>query len=104
MRCGPLSAGSKKQPRWLWEALDHQTGQILAYVFGRREDREAHSLAASPPTPEERPSYGRTESEQTCTLSPSNTRRSFAPDYRRVRSLRLRAGGRPRRATPPPSR
>ena len=22
--------GSKKQPRWLWEALDHQTGRIVA--------------------------------------------------------------------------
>jgi IS1 transposase len=31
--------GSKKQPRWLWEALDHHTGRILAYIFGRREDR-----------------------------------------------------------------
>jgi insertion element IS1 protein InsB len=31
--------GSKKQPRWLWEALDHHTGRVLAYVFGRREDR-----------------------------------------------------------------
>jgi insertion element IS1 protein InsB len=31
--------GNKKTPRWLWEALDHQTGRVLAYVFGRREDR-----------------------------------------------------------------
>ena len=31
--------GSKKQPRWLWEALDHQTGRIVAYTFGRRADR-----------------------------------------------------------------
>jgi insertion element IS1 protein InsB len=31
--------GHKKQPRWLWGALDHQTGRILAYVFGRREDQ-----------------------------------------------------------------
>jgi insertion element IS1 protein InsB len=30
--------GHKKQPRWLWGALDHQTGRMLAYVFGRRED------------------------------------------------------------------
>jgi insertion element IS1 protein InsB len=30
---------SKKQPRWLWEALDHQTGRIVAYTFGRRADR-----------------------------------------------------------------
>jgi hypothetical protein len=29
--------GRKKQPRWLWEALDHQMGRVLAYVFGRRE-------------------------------------------------------------------
>ena len=31
--------GSKKQPRWLWEALDYHTGRVLVYVFGRREDR-----------------------------------------------------------------
>jgi insertion element IS1 protein InsB len=31
--------GGKTKPRWLWEALDHQTGRILAYVFGRREDQ-----------------------------------------------------------------
>jgi len=31
--------GCKQHPRWLWGALDHQTGRILAYVFGRREDR-----------------------------------------------------------------
>jgi insertion element IS1 protein InsB len=29
----------KKTPRWLWHALDHRTGKVLAYVFGRREDR-----------------------------------------------------------------
>ncbi len=31
--------GKKKAPRWLWQALDHQTGTVLAYVFGRREDK-----------------------------------------------------------------
>jgi insertion element IS1 protein InsB len=30
--------GSKRQQRWLWHAIDHCTGQILAYVFGTRED------------------------------------------------------------------
>ena len=30
--------GSKSQQRWLWHAIDHYTGQILAYVFGPRED------------------------------------------------------------------
>jgi insertion element IS1 protein InsB len=29
---------SKENQRWLWLALDHQTGQILAYTFGRRKD------------------------------------------------------------------
>ena len=38
--------GSKQQPRWLWEALVHQTGRILAYVFGRREDRALLQLKA----------------------------------------------------------
>jgi len=30
--------GRKSQQRWLWHAIDHCTGQILAYVFGTRED------------------------------------------------------------------
>jgi insertion element IS1 protein InsB len=38
--------GSKKQPRWLWGALDHQTGRVVAYVFGRREDQALLALKA----------------------------------------------------------
>ena len=30
--------GKKKEPRWLWYAIDHRTGKVLAYVFGRRAD------------------------------------------------------------------
>ena len=30
--------GKKKEQRWLWHAMDHRTGKILAYVFGRRKD------------------------------------------------------------------
>jgi insertion element IS1 protein InsB len=30
--------GTKKEPRWLWHAIDHHTGTVLAYVFGRRTD------------------------------------------------------------------
>ncbi len=30
--------GKKTNPRWLWYAIDRNTGQILAYVFGRRKD------------------------------------------------------------------
>jgi insertion element IS1 protein InsB len=30
--------GNKKVPRWLWHAIDHCTGTVLAYVFGRRQD------------------------------------------------------------------
>jgi insertion element IS1 protein InsB len=29
---------SKKQQRWLWHAIDHMTGKVLAYVFGERTD------------------------------------------------------------------
>ena len=29
---------TKKAPRWLWHAIDHHTGTVLAYVFGRRQD------------------------------------------------------------------
>jgi insertion element IS1 protein InsB len=30
--------GSKENQRWLWHAIDHKTGVILAYVFGCRKD------------------------------------------------------------------
>jgi hypothetical protein len=29
----------KSNPRWLWHAIDHHTGKVLAYVFGRRKDQ-----------------------------------------------------------------
>jgi insertion element IS1 protein InsB len=29
---------TKSNPRWLWHAIDHHTGHVLAYVFGRRKD------------------------------------------------------------------
>ena len=32
------SVRSKANPRWLWHAIDHHTGQVLAYVCGRRQD------------------------------------------------------------------
>jgi hypothetical protein len=38
--------GSKSQQRWLWHAMDHHTGQILAYVFGTREDEAFLELKA----------------------------------------------------------
>lgn len=31
--------GKKTNPRWLWHAIDRRTGQVLAYVFGRRKDQ-----------------------------------------------------------------
>jgi insertion element IS1 protein InsB len=30
--------GKKAEPRWLWHAIDHHSGAVLAYVFGRRQD------------------------------------------------------------------
>ncbi len=30
--------GKKSNPRWLWHAIDRHSGQVLAYVFGRRKD------------------------------------------------------------------
>jgi insertion element IS1 protein InsB len=30
--------GNTGNPRWLWHAIDHHTGKVLAYVFGRRKD------------------------------------------------------------------
>jgi IS1 family transposase len=36
----------KDNPRWLWHAIDHQTGKVLAYVFGRRKDEVFLKLKA----------------------------------------------------------
>ena len=30
--------GKKAEPRWLWHAIDHVSGAVLAYIFGRRQD------------------------------------------------------------------
>lgn len=30
--------GKKENPRWLWHAIERQSGKVLAYVFGRRKD------------------------------------------------------------------
>ena len=30
--------GKQVEPRWLWHAIDHHSGTVLAYVFGRRKD------------------------------------------------------------------
>jgi insertion element IS1 protein InsB len=37
---------TKHEPRWLWPAIDHQTGKVLAYVFGRRKDEVVLQLKA----------------------------------------------------------
>jgi insertion element IS1 protein InsB len=29
----------KANPRWLWHAIAHHTGEVLAYVFGQRKDQ-----------------------------------------------------------------
>ena len=31
--------GKKTISRWLWHAIDRQSGQVLAYVFGRRKEQ-----------------------------------------------------------------
>ena len=36
----------KKEPRWLWHAMDHRSGKGLAYVFGRRQDEVFLKLKA----------------------------------------------------------
>jgi insertion element IS1 protein InsB len=30
--------GKKHEQRWLWHAIDHRSGRVLAYVLGRRKD------------------------------------------------------------------
>jgi insertion element IS1 protein InsB len=38
--------GKKREPRWLWHAIDHSSGQVLAYVLGRRKDEVFLKLKA----------------------------------------------------------
>src|SRR5262245_32245040 len=38
--------GKKKNPHWLWHAIDHHSGKVLAYVFGRRKDEVFVQLKA----------------------------------------------------------
>jgi IS1 family transposase len=45
--CGQVQyVGNKSNPRWLWHAIDHSTGTVLAYVFGRRQDEVFLKLKA----------------------------------------------------------
>jgi insertion element IS1 protein InsB len=38
--------GKKRDQRWLWHAIDHWTGKVSAYVFGRRTDEVFLQLKA----------------------------------------------------------
>jgi insertion element IS1 protein InsB len=38
--------GTKARARWLWHALDHRTGRMLAYVVGTRKDATFLKLKA----------------------------------------------------------
>ncbi|MCY6492292.1 IS1 family transposase [Leptolyngbya sp. GGD] len=35
---------SKKQQRWLWHAIDHKSGEVLAYVLATHEDAALKQL------------------------------------------------------------
>ena len=35
---------SKRQPRWLWHAVDHRTGDVLADVLALHEDQALEAL------------------------------------------------------------
>jgi insertion element IS1 protein InsB len=39
----------KTNPRWLWHAIDHHTGKVLAYVFGRRKDLDSGKFSVGIP-------------------------------------------------------
>jgi IS1 family transposase len=38
--------GAKERARWLWHAIDHHTGRVLAYVVGPRKDAVFLNLKA----------------------------------------------------------
>jgi insertion element IS1 protein InsB len=37
--------GSKKRQHWIWHAIDHKSGKVLAYAFGDRKDDVCKELA-----------------------------------------------------------
>jgi insertion element IS1 protein InsB len=41
-----LYVGNKREQRWLWHTVDHRSGKVLAYVFGRRQDEVFLKLKA----------------------------------------------------------
>jgi RNA-directed DNA polymerase len=87
----------------------HLIDELLAHghAVEAEAQKEQGKLARWRPPPSEhqkrRVSYDYARTEPSVQL-PTKTRRSLAPDYRRVRSLRLRASGRQRLATAPSSR
>lgn len=36
--------GNKSNQRWLWYAVDHATNTVLAYAFGKRQDKVFEEL------------------------------------------------------------
>ena len=38
--------GSKQHQRWLWHAIDHKTGEVLAYVLAEHKDTAFLELKA----------------------------------------------------------
>jgi IS1 family transposase len=38
--------GKERAPRWLWHAMEHRSGYVLAYVLGRRKDEGFLTLKA----------------------------------------------------------
>lgn len=38
--------GSKGQQRWLWHAINHHTGEVLAYVLSNHQDQTFLQLKA----------------------------------------------------------
>ncbi len=38
--------GSKQQQRWLWHAINHDTGEVLAYVLSNHQDQAFVQLKA----------------------------------------------------------
>ena len=39
--------GKKREPRWLWHAIDHRSGHVLAYVLGAAKMRYFSTLIGS---------------------------------------------------------
>ncbi len=93
--------GKKAEPRWLWHAIDHYSGTVLAYVFGRRKDTVFGSVSkVEMATPIDLIYKVLLPSISTFETPPASLWISMPPSHRLPSRLIPASGARPRGARP----